>query len=532
MIVYGTQKRMPSVEKEVLSVLETVRSSELKGKISFVVASCSFTPNRGQDREIDFVFVGSAGIYVLEVKGGEISIEDGIWYTKDHWGSQHKIDPFGQAKSNFYGLWRFLQSRGVALEQNPLGHYACAFPEYKLNKAPDTAWDIEQYFDTGFMLNPRKYVSRLIAYTQNRFGGHRSLSDNTQEKIKEILVPNYKDYIRDISSAVDEKVLLLSEEQNIAFDALAAVKRMVVEGPPGSGKTILAVEQLVENEKAGVKTLYVCFNRAIRNKVAFDVTARLNHKPKYVHVTTTTMLSVDHDKYDYLILDEAQDYLNNDEIKTLEGYLNGGFISGRFRIYIDLNQDTFGRSERSTLEQLIKRDDVVLYPLKYNYRNSASINAYIRKMTPLRVGKVRRNPLGIEPEIHKIPYKGINVDYSKYPQEVVGKINELLKSGVAPREIMVVSISKHSTSVMSERNRKNTKLKDGVTFTLVRDVEWEKFEKSNSIINGNAYDLKGLDSKVVICTDVFSKEDKEEALLVGMTRARSRLIVFTGKNIK
>ncbi len=531
MILYGSQRVRHSAEKDVLAVLETVKTSDLQSKISFGVASVSFTPAYGQDREIDFLLVGPAGIYVLEAKGGEISIRDGMWYSKNHWGESNKIFPFEQAKSNFYELWRFMAAKGVKLDRDSIGHFSCVFPDYKLRALPDLAWAKEQYLDANFMRNPTQYINSLVDYTQNRFGSSRKLDESALKQIKALLVPNYKDYIRDISTVVDDKVLLLSEEQSIVFDALSDVKRMVIEGPPGSGKTILAIEQLLANEKAGIKTLYVCYNRALCNKVANDVRVRLKKEPGYLAVMTTTMLANHTEKYEYLVLDEAQDYLDDKELKTLSGLLKGGVTSGKFRIYLDENQDVFEASEKNTLNGLIARDDVVFYPLKYNYRNSAKINTFVRKMTPLRVGLIRNNPEGSEPEVSKIPYVGKSVDYVQYPKDVGAKINELLKSGVQPKEIMIVSISNNYSSVMSERNRTDVKLINGVKLSLGRDVDWKGFEKANTIIHGNAYDLKGLDSKIVVCTDVFTKADKEEALLVGMTRARSRLIVFTGKNV-
>lgn len=532
MLIYGSQKIKHSVEKDVLAVLESVKTKDLEDRLAFGIASVSFSPKRWRDCEIDFLLVGTAGVYVLEVKGGKISLKEGIWYSEDHNGQSYRIDPFGQSQSHFYELWKFMQDIGINLDRNPLGHFGCIFPEYKFTELPDLAWSREQYLDSDFMKSPTEFLNKLLDDKERRYGKNRTLDSNQLKKIKEFLVPDYENYIRDISYSVDEKVLLLSEEQNIVFDALANVKRMVIDGPPGSGKTILAEEQLIANEKAGIKTLYVCFNRAIRNKVAYDIKSKVKSEPKFVNVLTTTMLRDDSGKYEYLILDESQDYLNDSELADLDKRVKGGFEKGRFRIFIDQNQDTFHKSEVKALNKLINRDDVLLYPLKHNYRNSAKIIEYVRKMTPLRIGDIRNNPEGLDPEICKIPYSGNSVDYNNYPAAVCAKINELLDSGIRPSDIMVVSMSGSHASALSERNMQNLSLNNKVTLSAGRDIDWSKFLTSNTIINGNSYDLKGLDSKVVVCTDVFSKADKEEALLVGMTRARSRLIVFQGNNFK
>jgi hypothetical protein len=49
--------------------------------------------------EIDFLIVGPAGLLVLEVKGGRVSVHGGIWTFTDRWGREHRRaeGPFRQA---------------------------------------------------------------------------------------------------------------------------------------------------------------------------------------------------------------------------------------------------------------------------------------------------------------------------------------------------------------------------------------------------------------------------------------------------
>jgi hypothetical protein len=531
MKVYGRDNVKYSSEKEVLGWLEKVKTKNLDNKISFGFANINISPRLGRDRELDFILIGKSGIFVLEVKGGGVTIRDGQWISVDWKNTWNKIhNPFKQAQDNYYELIRVLQKNGINIS-NKDGYFASVFNDIQVKKPLDPSWPVEMYFDYKMEYDPEKYINALIDYKDKKFKSS-NLDTKIINKIKKQLAPNYKEYIRDITSSSDDKIILLSEEQNIAFESLSSVKRMVIDGPPGSGKTILALEQLIYNEHEGIDTLYVCYNRALRNKIAYEVQRRFVYDPLHISVLTVAMASSLNRQYDYLVLDEGQDYLNTKELENMGNLLKGGLQNGKFRIYLDLNQDVFDASDKEAIKKILDRDDVVHYPLKYNYRNTSKILEYVKIMTPHDVGKIRNNPEGTDVEICQIPYKGLRVDYDKYPKALAEKVNELLKSGVEPKEIMIVSISGGNSSVMSERNRSKMEFINNVRVSLGREIQWEKYEKTNTIIFGNSYDLKGLDSKIVICTDVFTKADRERTLLVGLTRARSRLIVFKGRKVE
>ncbi len=118
----------------------------------------------------------------------------------------------------------------------------------------------------------------------------------------------------------------------------------------------------------------------------------------------------------------------------------------------------------------------------------------------------------------------------KERDDVLSKIRELLGTGTRQDEIMIVSMSGNDRSIMSERYMPKINV-GNLKFVLGKEHDWSKLNV-DTIVIGNVYALKGLDSKVVILTDVFTKVDREKALLVGVTTARSRLIIFQGKNIK
>lgn len=62
--------------------------------------------HKQSDGEADFIVVDpNQGILVLEVKGGDIEIDSGVWYSTDKHTIRHKIkDPFQQAKDSKHAL--------------------------------------------------------------------------------------------------------------------------------------------------------------------------------------------------------------------------------------------------------------------------------------------------------------------------------------------------------------------------------------------------------------------------------------------
>ena len=84
--------------------------------------------------EIDFVVIAPGeGIVCLEVKGGRVSCENGIWRTENRLGgvSQLKKSPFMQARDNMFALRGAIRKHfgdRAAESQCPMG-YAVVFPD-------------------------------------------------------------------------------------------------------------------------------------------------------------------------------------------------------------------------------------------------------------------------------------------------------------------------------------------------------------------------------------------------------------------
>src|SRR5207237_186640 len=74
-----------------------------------------FGKKKGTVGEVDFIVAHPAhGVLVIEVKGGEVSVErrgnNNVWYSRDYYGQAHTInDPCEQAERNRLRLCDWLE---------------------------------------------------------------------------------------------------------------------------------------------------------------------------------------------------------------------------------------------------------------------------------------------------------------------------------------------------------------------------------------------------------------------------------------
>src|SRR4051794_26367435 len=61
--------------------------------------------------EIDFLLVGRRGLFVLEVKGGEVTADRGLWKFRNRHGkiTTKRASPFSQARSAMFALQKRLE---------------------------------------------------------------------------------------------------------------------------------------------------------------------------------------------------------------------------------------------------------------------------------------------------------------------------------------------------------------------------------------------------------------------------------------
>jgi hypothetical protein len=151
-----------------------------------------FEPRRRGLNEVDFVVMHAQfGIFVLEVKGGEIRADNGTWFTRPY-GSQdwHALDrsPFAQVADEHFALERYLlDRRGMSVPKRAIAH-AVVFPSVVVpgDLGPDAPRSL--IVDTADLLSPEKALRRV----RGEFGESQALSPAMLASIRKELVPSFK----------------------------------------------------------------------------------------------------------------------------------------------------------------------------------------------------------------------------------------------------------------------------------------------------------------------------------------------------
>jgi hypothetical protein len=233
-----------------------------------------------REGEIDFVILhATLGMLALEVKGGGLARDgQGRWFRVSSGGSREALrkDPFAQARSNLHGLVDLLEHRlGAALPEwggkLKLSHgYAISLPDVRLGTA-------------GGLLDGVSRELVLDADALAAFGERISAAMRVWSKGKPAVDPrSFKRFRKDVFLPAlnlvptlaslfrrDEAALVcLTEQQKHVLDIAASINRARVEGPAGTGKTILAVEHARRLAAHGKKTCLLCYNKPLADAIA------------------------------------------------------------------------------------------------------------------------------------------------------------------------------------------------------------------------------------------------------------------------
>ncbi|MCA0387323.1 MAG: NERD domain-containing protein [Bacteroidetes bacterium] len=327
-----------------------------------------FNPYKKISAQIDFLIVCQRGILVLEVKGGDISISDGTFFYGNNFDKKMNQDPFQQAEGYKYTLLKGVLS--------PFSHslfcHAVAFPDvqFRLNlKLINDAylWTLfrgESEYNNSIESFIIGVFNEVQSRHQTQGRKYRNLTDHELSVIKDNLSPTIYDHNTLPKSSTLE---WLQIENLDILDALYENKRIMIEGPPGSGKTTIAKGYL--DRKKGKRGIYICWNnllmaytqkmldkRGLNNSVEVTTLTRLliklNNKINYRTVIKfdpeefselvyKTMRNNNLPQYDYMVIDEGQDIFNRGieaVINRLCGYNSKGLTEGDSLILYDIEQ--------------------------------------------------------------------------------------------------------------------------------------------------------------------------------------------------
>ncbi len=327
----------------------------------------------------------------------------------------------------------------------------------------------------------------------------------------------------------EEKLITLTHDQALLLQRHGREKRMVVTGPAGSGKTMLAVERAKRVAAKGKDVLFVCFNRRLRDHL------RKAEKDSGIYFNTfhglclalakraEVPLSVDSGgaydqayfneelplallsaieklgpQYDALFVDEAQD-LHNDWLDALMATLRDP-DKALVWLFMDDNQRVY--ENRLEVPDGFRKFDLI-----HNCRNTQAIHREVMKKYE---GEVE--PEAIGPEGRDV----VLIQTDDQPAAVQAVVAELCgKEEIAPQDVVVLSSHGIERSAVAEAGCGSYEFVD------------EPRTLGNFIRFASIRGFKGLESPVVVLCELEDLDDEtiDQQLYVGFSRARNHCVV-------
>lgn len=255
-----------------ISYAERVLFSAFKNQLDnsyHVYHSFHWTENSGTPREIDFiVFNPAIGFAVLEVKGGEILLEDGQWFTKNRDGRFHISNPFRQVQNNMYFLLDYYRER-YGKGFNGRAAWGVCFPDtaYLPDKSHPEMSRTNILFD--------KHINSLEAWLADLFDkpfygeGSSGLTGKAAADFADILKPRLRIRLS-IRAAIREQqrdLARINFFQEHLLDLFEDKNRVAFQGSAGTGKTWIAVKKTLRLATAGKNCLLLCYNSLLAKQL-------------------------------------------------------------------------------------------------------------------------------------------------------------------------------------------------------------------------------------------------------------------------
>lgn len=513
--------------------------------------------------EIDFVIIADEGVLCIEVKGGVVRREDGLWKFINRYGkvSTKHEGPYEQAQGNEQSLRQYLSQR-VKDPKDPIRRCAYAtcvmtpdcvidaddcidiIPDITFDKR-NTKDDLAKVFERSF-----KYWKEKTKEKHHFTGRH--LQEEDKNRLINILRGDFA-FVPAMSLTLertDEMLQAVTDEQYIIMRGFQA-KRMMVTGPAGTGKTWLAMDQCRKLKSGGFRVLYLCYNKLIANYVRQqfviekqdidvytlhgfmlektgliereDDTDFFNKTLPDRFIEDVDNVLSEEDKYDVLVIDEGQDLMNTYAIICLDSMLKGGLSKGRWALYFDKNQNIFGNYEElQSIYDTLEEYGASCYELSVNCRNTKQIatgNWYSTNISQAAIMKADGEVVGY----HMFDSKKTE------RKELFKLLRRLLAEGVSKRNIVILSPYR--------MDNENSCLYNALIPPEIGEIRPDEFKLLDSdkfIRFYTAQAFKGLEARVVIYLDVVGFKSNSDRMrnYVAMSRARTLLEIFYDESLE
>lgn len=502
--------------------------------------------------EADFLLISPRVIMVIEVKGGQVYAEGGEWCFKNRNGEigRKKESPFQQAESAWHALKKLAITRpGAEALLNKLAHgWGCYLPDCEIphDNVPPSAWPKDMMCDASrlALTSAKEAVLSMADFVlkkDTKLAANKErpeptgLSPLEYETLVDCFRPNFNaaPSMASVIQVADWELVRLTAEQGDALWGMEGVSRILVHGPAGTGKTLIAetrFHSLLENDE-NMRVALICFNVHLADHLSSINMLRM--KPGRSFIGTVHSLlreyspalkanAADHDgclrdlkawrashpggAFDALIVDEGQDLRAQPKLCEALGYLlKDGWGQGQWVWFEDRGQALVKYADSAFEPQ-----PEVSYRLKRNVRNSAHIAEFANKSTS--------NP-AIPSDIpgHQVkPLLYKTADQSGRLDELETAVDGLLKKGFKPEDIVLLDYAGTGEVLANQRKIAGVALSG-----------WTSGHRKNILRHSTVRKFKGMEAPAVVVYNITGKIMKDDPLFyVASTRPKVSLTIL------
>lgn len=505
-----------------------------------------------------FVLAPHKGLFALEVKGGRVSRKAGIWSFKNKYDqvTTKERGPFDQAWDGVFSIVADIKQKLDSAHRHLEGVFfgiGVMFPDidYESVGCDEAQW---QVFDKKDGRNVGNFIRRIYEGASNRWMETYG-QEVPPEKLPSEEDVNYLanilrgDFDKVVANNVlikysEEALIKLTQEQYRCIDQLEDNKRCLIQGGAGTGKTLIAIEEAKRSASGGLKVGIFCYNKNLGEWLKnYFKNVPVSCRPVYVgtfhsylvkqikesgmqvalqednqdddyykvHIPSIGIRAIQclQEKYDKIIIDEAQDLLSKEYLDAFNSLLYGGLERGSWTMFGDFSNQAIYQPEKTysqMLELLEDYSSFVKFKLTINCRNTRNICEEIAAVTGLDASVKTLNNV-----------EGMTVNYFTYKNEaeekekIVSELRKLLSDNIEEKNITFLSPYTKSNSVVSQ-----------ITEFSIPEY---RTEKNKNLSFCTAYSFKGLENSIIFLTDINSFEDKK-LMYVALSRARVGLFIF------
>ena len=297
--------------------------------------------------QIDFILLSKYGILIIEIKGGGLRVDENDQYFSYNKSGEYKTqNPFNQAKEYTHTLKELIDEsvfiyRAVVLPSEAgfeligpqLEGYRNLFFSKKnfpnLKNGEDDKAINKLFYD--FLLELAKSSRSKILKELNpswstdkinkrRFEKYPELSSKKLKSLKSQLFPVQSSYGYN-PERINSEIIL--KENYETLKGLRRNRKVIVQGAPGTGKTVLAKKFLAENILKQQKGIYYCANKLIKSKIEHSIIRDYEIDSSLITFKVyheDTINEIQPNEIDFIIFDEAQEYFNKGLFELIEKF--------------------------------------------------------------------------------------------------------------------------------------------------------------------------------------------------------------------